>query len=1674
MDLSHYFPARLKRFLAIQDENFRMRNEDIEMVVVPKPNNDDHFESELTIADNFEFIESLITFFDNSDVTNLLNDANKILLFKLQVEDISKKPTATDLEELGRKCANNSVVIYLTTKNDYKFYLYWKNKEIQHFLALKVYEELYLMNDTKLFDFLTSFLMNSLKRGHLGLHNAVPIHPDSNTFELYLWADHRNYNLLLIAAELGDSYIVNFMLNGGFNTEFHGTNAQTLAWNGQHFDILLKLLESNLTYPYMIKIDECPDDIRKFNKISQDLNDAMIARNSEDVIKILSENKGMTHFYNLENESAPSFALKNKLFDMYALLIARDVRFGPHEKFSDIKDKLTENEREKLKEIHYNESKFPPDNHMHVLLSNSRLGRGSSDQEKKFKIIQKAFEVLNENPFVQIILMIVAATRNFRIVFDFSRDSVELIDPTANSSFKGSYYISGRIYIGAKNLLNDNTKYEALGTLAHELCHNAMNLVFKNFANPYSRNDVETVKKFEEISKFCEKKSDKEEIIKLAFCKFYSDLERHAELIVRVPHLIIHYFNNKAKFEEVRKIFEDLFVFYYETTITQQMKKALPEIEAHAEAEAQKNKKKIRNLKIFLIVGGFLSIITIVMVILILYFALSPTFYSFSSLSDDQKSDVENALILYKNEEIRFIDLFPKTSEAYNKLTSDDISKMLDNERLNLSDPLFYHLETIVTHDWRNLTKKLHDKFLNSSFSFQNETIKFIELFNINSESFKSLTSTQIINVFKGEILKVHKMIKPEAKFYIERSFVNDHIFEIYYDFMLHVHGDSKLSNPCICYNTTGYNTTFDTFYQQFISKNIHDQMSKIKEINRDDNFKRCSTSDFRVNTLIPLPNFDQYSVKAGYYDISDSLDLHKSYQLDFNSVLKDAQKLKFFILSSDAGTGKTATFEQFSIRTKKTFPSNWVSYINLKDHKELFGYVKDFDDLLAMLENIFGLNSENEFEQKVFKDLFKSGNVILFWNGFDEISPDFSESVLNVLNLIKENTKNIQFLCTRPLYSEMLKLKFITTSYALIPFDRDTETKFLVEFFNTQNITNSRVYIEKVYNITAKTESQDDFKTPLLLGMIAYIPRNHKSTNGRFYVLHQNLPLQKYDIWKDKSVIVANLFASGYDINLLYQKYAMKDSSQIFLSCFSCQVNLKVMRRLKPAELTNDEISQMAILYINGPRHFKFVHRTFTEFFIAQYLIRNLYNAYDEPSLEEAELRIRMFYYSFYSPGVVKFIDSYLQAENKSLTINFDRNILKLFETKFRNFFINGFLQAREYFSFPILFEFFNKNDTILNYLLQIDENETFYTKIYNYAYFSWYSIYDNIETSINHLASKNLKREKYNKFINGQHQKGITLFSLYCLHKQGKNVNLHKDFKSNEIIFESNDPFFVYNSVLENLTDVESKSFIPSKTILNYISLNPETYIFDEILWIAIETELTKEELKSWIFDNIDYISIITQKYLFNFFAKKIDKIFSNSEIHEMFLNKKLLHIAASYDPDTFLELWYFYCNHTTPDEQKLILTQKSELECLIEPPSFVPNTDCYLIPPHNVLQFSLFTYRQNFDWNFETFTKVTNVYKNVFNNTLEIQKIISNSNDFLLTFIIYQDYEFCEKFAEFLKELFVENETDLNEFLCNNIAYKNLETFKFLASFYTEDKKTGLFFKLFDEKNCKKENF
>lgn len=1417
-------------------------------------------------------------------------------------------------------------------------------------------------------------------------------------------------------------------------------NAQSRAQFKKHFDVLALLVMNNYSYPKFPTNDEYPKELQQLINSSEDIHEAVLAKNVEKVSKIIQQFPNIRYFYNKYNESILKIALHQKSFNIYETLLSNDVTLGPHEQFGEIFDSLSEDEKTILRKIHFKYSKDLPENHINVLMMNTQISYDDVDKEGKEKLVLRAYSVLNKDPLINPILKIVAASKNFGIIFDFKRPSLEILDPTAAPATRGLFYINGKICIGAKQLLDATTEHETFGTLAHELCHYAVNLTYQNRAKPYLKTDHVTKEKYKEIIKFCEKHKEKEEIVKLVFD--YEQRFHSAELIVRVVHLLALYSNQPDKLKEVREIYSILFKFH-EDVVVPAMQQKLPVIKAKADKEIKEKDKKISNLKLFLIISIGLGII---IACLASWYFYIPT-YVFNKLPNEDQKLVQNAHVKYKNVNVKFVDLFSKNSSAYDALTSDHITKLLNDKVLDFNDPKLHYLDKLVIFKWENLTQKLKEKFMNSKVNFQGEKINFKNLSKAYSKAFLSLTSSQIIKVLNGQIISIGNELKTDVDFYIERTFITEDVTILFFEYE---YGSDYVENT---YNREEHirerkkSKTFEQFLVEF---------------NKQSPENRSIIQNKIKNNLI---------FKGIYHDVTTN-DFHFLFH-NSSQILEQVESEKIFILSSEAGAGKTVTFKHLAVDMKQKFKDRWVSFVDLKDFINFYNISLNSENVQTLLKQILSINSiKNEFEVKIFEESYKSGKLVLVFNGFDEISTAFNEFTINATKIIRETTQNIQFICTRPIYSDKLSQAFNIKTWRLVPFDHAKQQEFLRKFFISQNVSIDQIdkSIEIVYKVIEKLKFAKHapvykFETPLMLKLVAEV---HDNTNliksGRVYTIFENFVHKKLQIYLQKRKLENEMImrVMYYSLRKLFQKYALYHELPIFaVSTLGLKMGkLQILTTEIPDGLTTEDITSIGILFIDGNNKIEFAHRTFSEFFVAQYFIESIYDD-ENVNEEEAELRLELFYrfVKLYGVGqqvLTDFMNSYLDVKREKGTKKFAKNISELLKSKFSNFMLRMLnVDYPEVFNF--LFNFFKKDHSVLVKLLHVHEDETFYTAIFNPNHFA---LNTNPE-EIKKLAQNCLTKAEVEKFLNGKNQKGKILLGLKFY--QMLNIpKVHNNLKIDQI---DNLEYFEYlNMTIQNLTKVEQKKLfmtaVSPKIYLFYdrMFFNADFYTYQEF-WINYENILTENELQNVLGDNLfDFFEIGASKrddydLYRDFYIEKMEEYLSSSQIFELFYTKNIFH-EAQLDPICFFKLWNLIENHTNEDERRqLLLKNDTDDKSLyfyyfLNEPIKVSSNYRYPYFYYDLTSFKII-HRSMIGVEANTWDWIIETYKEYFNKT-EMQDIILSSNDFFIYVIGTVKEEKCMKFIDYLENLFKGNEKKLKEFFDQEIYPTTLNIFNYVESF------------------------
>lgn len=913
--------------------------------------------------------------------------------------------------------------------------------------------------------------------------------------------------------------------------------------------------------------------------------------------------------FNSAGESAVANAVVSRQFDVYEWLITAGFCLGPDENFEELLRHLTLDDKKQLRQIHKNCTKKISRSHLAKLISHSSLIHTTSDEMrcKYHELLVKAFEDLNSIRWIEPLLKILATVDDLKIIFDFDRDSVDFMDPTQCKEVKGlCYHGRGDIYVGAKGFLNDDDMLlEALGVMAHELCHYAMEVLYDNSCKPYHKSDSEKAEQFERIVVSSEDKKDVEQFVDYVYNS--PPCARHAELIVRVPHLLALYKNNPERIEFCKETFFNLFKFY-EDKVLKDLVQAYPMMQTECEVREVNNlsgllsdlksscimlkEEVLLDIKVKMkILGGVIVVSNCPRLSMI---AINDSFH----LNSGEKSTQLNIFIkleTLKNEKIRelilntldfqvkpsvVVDCENETEENILKIILELCENLgnqkvifITTQRLKLSKSF-----TIIdfTHSWSQLEINTQESLMSSNMNLQGADFVLNKLFSSESEVMKALP-------------------------------IND-----------------LISNRTI---NIGKQLQFKSIEEYFVERKI-------------------LLLDTKTN------------VTKDQYDIDHSVD-------DLFSLEE-----KVVLLADKPGEGKTAQFKMMAKKLKEMFPSSWIVYIDLKEFVssyqidgKVFLTFTNSDQITSFLcEKILKITN---YEAEVFKQLFTDQRVIILTDGFDEISPSFKQFVTGLLVAIKEQSGNRLFISTRPHLAQEISERLNANTYKLKPFTKEDQKDFFVKFLRSKKVSESNFekILKSIENFISKLDQRESISNPLLMRLIAEL------LDGNFDMKLENANIFTiYDHFVEK--VIDEFIEKGYEAKQDLKKFSTSATNIIE---FHEKLGLKTIYRFDDAvmklvkvcfgsnSISVEQMVRIGLMYDDGLGELQFIHRTFAEFFIAEFIIKRIFRKPSKESKAASTFfhRIVSEFGSFrgYVPMIMVFLDSAIESNEEAET----KNILKI-----------------------------------------------------------------------------------------------------------------------------------------------------------------------------------------------------------------------------------------------------------------------------------------------------------------------------------------------------------------------------------------------------------------------------
>ena len=307
---------------------------------------------------------------------------------------------------------------------------------------------------------------------------------------------------------------------------------------------------------------------------------------------------------------------------------------------------------------------------------------------------------------------------------------------------------------------------------------------------------------------------------------------------------------------------------------------------------------------------------------------------------------------------------------------------------------------------------------------------------------------------------------------------------------------------------------------------------------------------------------------------------------------------------------------------------------IDLNEYGELF---KDQRGKTMNKERVHELVSkevlklESHLEKELFKKSFEGNgisNVVVMVDGFDVISPDYNETIMDMLHVLKQTSLEHLWDTTRPHLREKLQDNLQQLSYTLQPFSEFEQVQFLENFWTeilnlgAANQQRLQIYATALIRKLAQSTSDKDRKftgIPLQTHMIAeafeeefrsfYESEEYKTSLAHklnLLGLYRRFIDRKYDTYyrENWNMSAGYLFAEKLREHLF--KDMQLEHQHLALQALFTADKVTFLENYH-STFSDEELASIGIEHRNRQGKPHFVDNNFADYFVAEFLINQL-----------------------------------------------------------------------------------------------------------------------------------------------------------------------------------------------------------------------------------------------------------------------------------------------------------------------------------------------------------------------------------------------------------------------------------------------------------------------------------
>ncbi|XP_064463637.1 uncharacterized protein LOC135374613 [Ornithodoros turicata] len=361
--------------------------------------------------------------------------------------------------------------------------------------------------------------------------------------------------------------------------------------------------------------------------------------------------------------------------------------------------------------------------------------------------------------------------------------------------------------------------------------------------------------------------------------------------------------------------------------------------------------------------------------------------------------------------------------------------------------------------------------------------------------------------------------------------------------------------------------------------------------------------------------------------------------KLNEKVVLSNVEE-KVVIVSGAPGMGKSTLAKRLCTEVKNRDTKRWVMYVDLPQRMASAKTASPSQaDMCRYLADLCQVQKDG-LEFALFEKSLNDGSpfeIVVILDAFDEVNEECRKCVSELTSFLSEKKACKIYMFTRTVFKSHAQDAFHTVSYELLPFSDENQVEFIRKYEGTAHSTNENTGASKLFqrlHTNLKETNKTVLETPLLLRMIFEMKNGEIAESDDYSSL-----LKRANISADKNknlyiVHVYKLFVWYKHLVFRIEKrkenlrlHAVQEENDSAALQFYENHKLLAMKCIFPEEtlkylLNKDELENLEPEgrlmkdaannslkegFLNGLNNGipEFVHKTFTEFFAADYLLQ-------------------------------------------------------------------------------------------------------------------------------------------------------------------------------------------------------------------------------------------------------------------------------------------------------------------------------------------------------------------------------------------------------------------------------------------------------------------------------------